>query len=59
MLNDKEKEFIKEILMLLSEKDLQLLAQTVTENMILPLTTEGKLMSEDILKWMSMLAKNM
>jgi hypothetical protein len=50
MLSDKEKEFLKEILILMSEKDLQLLAQTVTNNMIVPLTTEGKLMSEDILK---------
>jgi hypothetical protein len=57
MLNDKEKKFLKEILMLMSEKDLKLLAQTVTENMIVPLTTEGKL-CEDILKWLSILTKN-
>jgi hypothetical protein len=50
MLSDKEKELLKEILILLSEKDLQLLAQTVTDNMIVPLTTEGKLMFENILK---------
>jgi hypothetical protein len=50
MLNDKEKELLKEILILLSEKDLQLLAQTVTDNMIVPLTTEGKLMFENIFK---------
>jgi hypothetical protein len=48
MLSDKEKEFLKEILILVSAKDLQLLAQTVTNNMIVLLTTEGKLMSEDI-----------
>jgi hypothetical protein len=47
MLSDEEKEFLKEILILMSEKDLQLLAQTVTDNMIVPLTTEGKLMSEN------------
>jgi hypothetical protein len=48
MLSNKEKEFLKEILILMSEKDLQLLAQTVTNNMIVPLTTEGKLMSKNI-----------
>jgi hypothetical protein len=57
MLSDKEKEFRKEILLLMSENDLKLLAQRITENMIAPLTIKGKLMSEDILKWMSMLSK--
>jgi hypothetical protein len=58
LLSDKEKEWLMEILLILmSEMDLQLLANSVTENMILPLTTAGKLMSEDILKWMSMLMK--
>jgi hypothetical protein len=42
MLSDKEKQLLKEILILLSEEDLQLLAETVTDNMIVPLTTEGK-----------------
>jgi hypothetical protein len=58
MLSDKEKEFLKEILFLMTEKDLQLLAQTITDNMIAPLTIKGKLMSKDVLKWMSMLSKN-
>jgi hypothetical protein len=48
MLSDKEKEFLKEILILMSQNDLKLLAHTVTDNMIVPLTTEGKVMSEDI-----------
>jgi hypothetical protein len=50
MLSDKEKELLKEILILMSERDLQLLAQTVTDNMIVPLTPEGKLIFENILK---------
>jgi hypothetical protein len=40
MLSDKEKEFLKEILSLMSENDLKLLAQSITGNMIVPLTTQ-------------------
>jgi hypothetical protein len=40
MLNDEEKESLKEILILMWEKDLQLLAQSITGIMIEPLTTQ-------------------
>jgi hypothetical protein len=46
MLSDKEKESLKEILFLMREQDLQLLAQSITHNMMEPLTTLGKLMSD-------------
>ncbi|PNF15905.1 hypothetical protein B7P43_G07985 [Cryptotermes secundus] len=40
MLSDEEKKSLKGILVLLSHQELQSLSQTVTNNMILPLTTE-------------------
>jgi hypothetical protein len=40
MLSNKEKEFLKEIISLMSEKDLKLLAQSIAGNMIVPLTTQ-------------------
>jgi hypothetical protein len=49
MLSNKEKENLKEVLKLISEKDLHLLAHVVTNNMIVPVTTEGKL--DDIKQW--------
>jgi hypothetical protein len=57
MLCDNEKKLLKEILILMTGDDLKSLAQTITDNMVVPLTAEGKLMSEDILKWMFMLSK--
>jgi hypothetical protein len=49
MLSNKEKENLKEVLKLISEKDLHLLALVVTNNMIVPVTTEGKL--DDVKQW--------
>jgi hypothetical protein len=43
MLSNKEKEYLKEVLKLIPEEDLHLLALVVTNNMIIPVTTEGKL----------------
>jgi hypothetical protein len=43
MLSNKEKEYVKEVLKLIPEKDLHLLALVVTNNMIIPVTAEGKL----------------
>ncbi|XP_021933156.1 uncharacterized protein C3orf38 homolog isoform X2 [Zootermopsis nevadensis] len=43
MLSNKEKEYLKEVLKLISENDLHLLAQVVTNNMIIPVTTEEAL----------------
>jgi hypothetical protein len=40
MLSDKEKVSLKEILVLMSEKDLKMVAQRITENMIVPLNTQ-------------------
>jgi hypothetical protein len=40
MLSDKEKVSLKEILILMSEEDFKMLAQSITENMIVPLNTQ-------------------
>ena len=57
MLSDIEKISLKEILKLMSEEDLKMLAQSLTENIFASLTIQGKSMSEDILKSMFMLTK--
>jgi hypothetical protein len=43
MLSDKEKKYLREVLKFMPEKDLYMLALTVTNSMIRPITIEGKL----------------
>jgi hypothetical protein len=43
MLHDKEKSGLKDVLKLMPEKEVHLLAQTVTNNLIVTTTVEGKL----------------
>jgi hypothetical protein len=43
MLHDKEKTGLKDVLKLMPEEEVQLLAQTVTSNLIITTTVEGKL----------------
>jgi hypothetical protein len=43
MLHDEEKKCLKDVLKLMPEEEVHLLAQTVTNNMIVTTTVEGKL----------------
>jgi hypothetical protein len=42
MLNEKEKKGVKDILKLMPEEEVHMLAQTVTSNLIITTTLEGK-----------------
>ena len=50
MLSYTEKRNLKDILTFMSEEDLKMMAKSITENILVPLSKEGKLMSENILK---------